>query len=161
GAGWPGGASRCDDGGERRCRANRRAAAGAPRARRKTAAWRRRQAPAPIRPAAVRTRTPAGSFDPARRSVRPAYRAGSTMSRSVRLSARREGRKAGSWHRLQHAGDRAPPAGVAFLALVRGHLWRKAAFGLPFFKQRLGLGIEAAREASNISGPHAVVSTEF
>src|SRR5580693_835133 len=57
----------------------------------------------------------------ARRSVRPAYRAGSTMSRSVRLSARREGRKAGSWHRLQHAGDRAPPAGVAFLALVRGH----------------------------------------
>jgi hypothetical protein len=36
---------------------------------------------------------------------------------------------------------------------VRGHLWRKAAFGLPFFKQRLGLGIEAAREASNISGP--------
>src|SRR5580704_13791865 len=96
---------------------------------------------------------PAGSFGPARRSARPANPAGSAVSRPVRLPARPGAARGGSRNGSQNAGDRALPAGVALLPLACGHLWRKAAFGAPCANQRLRLGIEAAREARDISGP--------
>ena len=140
------------DAGAGRCRASRRGAAGVPRTPRQTATSRRRRAAAPIRLPPDRTRNPAGSLGPGTRSALCANRTWSTMSRLVRLSARRAAEREGSRDGGQNAGDGALPAGVALLPLGCGHLSRKAAFGAPSANQRLGLGVEAAHEARNISG---------